>query len=127
MERLVTIGEKMGLTGAELRQFVTDQQTIEREERQKERELKKEEQEAVERARRETAKEAERARKEKAEAAERERQHALEIKRLELEAARIKDAPIRVDHTSAAKLPKIASFQDGKDELDSYLLRFEIC
>ena len=107
----------MGLTGAELRQFVTDQQTIEREERQKERELKKEEQEAAGKARIETAEEAERARKEKAEeaeremiAAERERHHALEIKRLELEAARIKDALIRVDHTSAAKLPKIASF-----------------
>ncbi|XP_062511729.1 caldesmon-like [Corticium candelabrum] len=92
----------MGLTGAELRQFVTDQQTIEREERQKERELKKEEQEAAGKARIETAEEAERARKEKAEeaeremiAAERERHHALEIKRLELEAARIKDALIR--------------------------------
>ena len=60
MERLVAIGEKMGLTGADLRQFVTDQQTIEREERQKERELKREEQETTERARRENAEEAER-------------------------------------------------------------------
>ena len=76
MERLVTIGEKMGLTGAELRQFLTDQQTIEREERQKERELKKEEQEAAERARREKAEEAQR----EMIAAEGERQHALEIK-----------------------------------------------
>ena len=39
--------------------------------------------------------------------------------------ARIKDAHIRVDHTRAGKLPKIAPFQDGKDKLDSYLLRFE--
>ena len=38
---------------------------------------------------------------------------------------RIKDTPIRVDHTSAAKLPKIAPFQDSKEKLDSYLLRFE--
>ena len=42
-----------------------------------------------------------------------------------MEAARIVDTSVRVDHTSAAKLPKIASFQDGKGELDSYLLRFE--
>ena len=120
------------MTGVDLHQFVTDQQTIEREERQKERELKTEEQETAERARRKKAEEVETARKEKAEEAEREmiaavraRQHTLEIKRLELETARIKDTPIRVDHTSAAKLPKIAPLQDGKDELDSYLLRFE--
>ena len=54
MEQLVAIGEKSGLPGADLRQFVTDQQTIEREERQKERE-------AAERARRKMAEEAERA------------------------------------------------------------------
>ena len=41
MERRVAIGEKMGLTGADLRQFVTDQQTIESEDRQKKRELKR--------------------------------------------------------------------------------------
>ena len=65
MERLVAVGENMGLTGADLLQFVTDQQTIEREERQKERELEREEQEAAERAGREKTEEAVRARKEK--------------------------------------------------------------
>ena len=57
--------------------------------------------------------------------AERERPHVLETKRLELEAVRILDTSVRVNHTSAAKLPKIAPFQDDKDELDSYLLRLE--
>ena len=45
--------------------------------------------------------------------------------RLELEAARILDTSIRVDHTKAAKLLKIASSQDSKNKLDSYLLKFE--
>ena len=66
----------MGLTGANLHQYVTDQQTIEREDSQKERELKREEQEAAERASKEKDEEAER----KKVAAERER-HVLEIKK----------------------------------------------
>ena len=75
--------------------------------------------EVAERARREGRRSG--ARKEKAEGAEREmmtvereQQHVLEMKRLELEAARIVDTSVRVDHTSAAKLPKIAPFKTAR-------------
>ena len=141
MERLVAIGEKMGLTGADLRQFMTDQQTIEREEtkgtRIKERRTRsrkkgqkrkgRRSRKSQKRKGRRSGKSQKRKGRRRGEmiAAERERKRSLEMKRLELEVARIKDTPIRVDHTSAVKLPKIAPFQDGKDELDSYLLRFE--
>ncbi|XP_068204582.1 uncharacterized protein [Palaemon carinicauda] len=58
---------------------------------------------------------------------ERERRHELEIKKLELEAARYhEEAPTVISNQSPkAKIPNLPEFVDGKDELDSYLLRFE--
>lgn len=107
MERLAELGEKMGLNGEDLRQFVLEQQAIERDERQREREFRRVEADKEE--------------------AERERRHMLEIKRLEMEAAEI-SKPVKAElpvYFERAKLPKLPPFQDGKDDLDSYLQRFE--
>ena len=63
--------------------------------------------------RKEKAKEAER----KIVAAERERQHVLEVKRLELDAARIVDTSVRVDHTSAASYLRSHLFKTARTNL----------
>ncbi|XP_078579528.1 uncharacterized protein LOC144863824 [Branchiostoma floridae x Branchiostoma japonicum] len=190
MDQLMEAGEKLGLSGSELRQFVQEQQALEREERAKEREVQKmrleaeerekereaekrkleaaereKEREAEERekereaekrrleaAEREKEREAEEREKEREaekrrlEAAEREkereaeererareaeerqkeadRRHQLEMKKLERELAAA--GPIAEPVGQArAKAPKLPSFQDGVDDLDAYLLRFE--
>ncbi|XP_068213666.1 uncharacterized protein, partial [Palaemon carinicauda] len=71
--------------------------------------------------------ERERERRHALEERERERRHELEIKKLELEAARHHvEAPTVINnHSPKAKIPNLPEFVDGKDELDSYLLRFE--
>ena len=118
MERLVAIGEKSGLPGADLRQFVTDQQTIEREERQK----------GQKKNGRRSGKGLKRKGRRSGErndcSGERTTTYLRDKEVRTGGGERIKDTPIR-DHTSAANLPKIVPFQDGKDKLDSYLLRFE--
>ena len=96
MERLTEIGEKMGYEEKELQRFVSEQQALEREERQNERELKKME----------------------AEEKEAQRRHELQMKRLETgdgEGRRF--SPTGGD--SVRKVPKLPSFVEGKDELDS--------
>ena len=56
---------------------------------------------------------------------ERERRHQLELKRLELEARRRQEETSVPHDNPKAKIPNLPKFIDGKDELDSYLLRFE--
>ena len=65
LERLMQCGDNMGLTGEELRTFVTEQQAMEREERQRKREIEKEKAEA-EKEKAEAEKEKAEAEKEKA-------------------------------------------------------------
>ena len=111
MERLIEHGLRLGLEGEELRTFVKEQQSIEREERALERERERErEREEREREREER----ENARKES------EREHELQLKRLELQAM-----GGDVMTVSTKSVPKLPPFIDHKDDLDSYLNRFE--
>ena len=112
MERLLDADSKLGLEGKDLLQFISEQQSIEREERQKEREERKWQ---AEERKLQMQIDADRDKQ----AAE--RRHELEMRQLELGAQ-------RGNHSTGfdlAKSPKLPAFVDGKDELDSYLLRFE--
>ncbi|XP_077870193.1 uncharacterized protein LOC144363232 [Saccoglossus kowalevskii] len=125
MEKLIESGSKLGLEGKNLLDFVTQQQNIEREERQREREFKRVE---IERGLEEKKKamqlEADRKRQQaEFEENEAQRKHELEMKQLELKGALSRSPDSR--YTDLAKSPKLPAFVDGKDELDSYLLRFE--
>ena len=80
LERLMQCGDKMGLTGEELRTFVTAQQTLEREERQRKREIEKEKAEA-EKEKAEAENEKAEAEKERAEAEKEKAQITAEIEK----------------------------------------------
>ena len=54
---------------------------------------------------------------------EAQRRHELAMKELELQSANVEVNSAGIK--SAAKLPKLPTFVDGKDDLDSYLQRFE--
>jgi hypothetical protein len=54
---------------------------------------------------------------------EAQRRHELAMKELELQSANVEVNSDSIK--SAAKLPKLPTFADGKDDLDSYLQRFE--
>ena len=114
MEKFLELGEKFGLQGEKLLEFVREQEgkeerrrklDEEREARREERELRKLEMEA------EILRQ-----KEAAEAAKREH---------ELELARLGQGRTLVDTSDKPKAPKLPSFVDGKDDLDAYLQRFE--
>ncbi|CAB4030732.1 vicilin-like seed storage At2g18540 [Paramuricea clavata] len=122
--------EVIGECGKELLAFVKEQQDEEkqrvdeeREERQRELESKKLEAEERERIwlqeLDEKEKEGQMGEREK----EAQRRHELAVKELELQSANVdvNSASIK----STAKLPKLPTFVDGKDDLDSYLQRFE--
>jgi len=129
MEKLYELGKNMGLEGDELRIFIQEQQKIEREERSLDREREKEKYE------REREKEKERFEREREkERFERERErerHELAMKQIELDMLNAnnshlsvsdKDITCRASATPSVKLPP---FVDYKDDLDSYLNRFE--
>ena len=111
MEEFVDIGTKMGLSGKELVDFVEkrEKEKNDREERNKERDLKKQ-----------------------ALALEHEKEQnvlKLQLAEKEIELAKI-NADKKIDTKLAsgeikAKLPKLPSFCDGKDNMDAYLKRFE--
>lgn len=107
MEEFVKLGGLLGLEGTELRDFV---------------ELKLEE-EKEEKTRREIEERDERARDR--ELRKLELEHEIEMKRMEIQAKQqlhVADVPRGL---GAAKLPKLPAFVDGKDDIDSYLRRFE--
>ena len=140
MKKLLQIGEKFGLEGDKLLEFVEKQQKLEEEKEERcrilEEDRRKEEEEKEERCRRED-KERENRRqerelrklemeaellkqKEAIEAAMRE--HELELARLAQGRNVAERAELREER---AKAPKLPSFVDGKDDLDAYLQRFE--
>ena len=130
MEKLVSLGKEFGLEGKELLAFVKEQQDVEkqrfdeeREERQRERESKKLEAQERDRIRvlELEAKEKELQMHEKEKEAQ--RRHEFAMKELELQGANTEAGS--PGNKSAAKLPKLPAFVDGKDDLDSYLQRFE--
>ena len=133
MEKLYEFGTRMGLEGDELMTFIREQQAIEREERSLEREREKEkfdrEREKFDREREKFDREREKERLEFERDREREK-HELAMKQIELEmmnsnnshnSTSTKDVPC----PSTSATPKLPAFVDHKDDLDSYLNRFE--
>ena len=131
MERLIELGEKMNLEGEKLHEFVHEQQAIEREERATERGERAKAIEREERATEREEREREREmRRLQLETEERSAKEELEFRKLELERKSSTkettgDAEMKPEVVAKAKLPKLLPFQDGKDDLDSYLQWFE--
>ncbi|CAH3186772.1 unnamed protein product, partial [Porites lobata] len=109
VEKLLQIGEKFGLEGEKLLEFVREQQKLE-EERRREKEEKEEKRRKLEEERRREEEEKEEKRRQLEEEKEEKRRNDTER------------AEVREDR---AKAPKLPSFVDGKDDLDAYLQRFE--
>ena len=97
----------MGMNHEALQAFVTEQQSIEREERQRERDLKKLQLEV--------------------DAREADRKHELEMRIVERES--VTGMGITTEPVSSGKrpgkFPKLPPFQESSDEIDSYLQRFQ--
>ena len=131
--------EDIGLQGKDIAEYVTRQQTLDREERAAWREAQKMQAQAdielakirAEADRAEADREAEekkRADEIKVQMAQIEIEKELKIKEMELQAqahATASSATTPPPRNKDAKSPKLPSFIDEKDELDSYLLRFE--
>ena len=115
MEELLRIGQTLGLEGEELKQFIIDQQDRAREERRIAREEREREREREERER-------EREREER----EREKEREFELEKLRL----LGQGSTNQSNTGGQAVnrsdrPKIQNFNDGIDQIDAYLLRFE--
>ena len=119
MDKLLEIGSKFGLEGKDLMKFVEEQQAYEREDRRKEREICKLEVEREIEVKQLEEKRAQR--RHEQELSESQKRHEIELRILELQSA----STVRRDGVDRAKAPKLQSFVNRKDELDSYLLRFE--
>ena len=147
IENLKAQGEALGYEGDALRAFDKDQQDRLRDERKAQREAQARERELAEAAAARELKEREvaeaKALKER-ELAETKAAHEREIQRMQLqqdieqkkhifEMERLtaeQNVKYAVQHNEdksyvTAKTPKIPAFDEGKDEMDSYLLRFE--
>ena len=131
MENFIKIGKDLGLEGDKLLQFAEkkEAEAIEREERNKERELRKLEIEAekkrleadAENKRLEADKEKQRL---EAVEAEKRRAHELEMKRLELSVA-TPGTSQEPRSDQSARAPKLPAFNENTDKMDAYLERFE--
>ena len=120
-EKWLEIGNKLGYTGAELREFVKTQQDLARDERQREREAEKE-------ARLEREREKDREEKRillEIEEKQKERQHQLEMKKLEVSNQTQGHNDSGDRSKSKAKIPRLPEYKEGKDSMDAYLERFE--
>ena len=106
MEELLRIGQTLGLEGEELKQFIIDQQDRAREERRIAREEREREREREERER------------------EKEREFELEKLRL-LGQGSTNQSNTGGQAVNRSDRPKIQNFNDGIDQIDAYLLRFE--
>ncbi len=107
-------GRELGLEGRELQKFIETQQSIEREERAENRRVelaKLEFQVAIE--------------KEKKEVLEKERLRIQTVLELKNEGVDMSYDLQGMGGRQRAKGPKLPAFVDGKDDLDSYLKRFE--
>ena len=102
------LGERMGLQGKELQTFVVEQQSIEREDRHKERELRVLELENEEATHR----------------------RELEMKKIELDDAAVGIAAVEPEPGSkgrTGKFPKLPTFQDGIGEIELFTALREVC
>ena len=153
MEKFIQLGEKFGLEGEKLLEFVREQEENEEKRRQLEKEEKRRQLEEEEKRRQfkeeKRLEEEEREERRRREDEEREtRRLERELRKLEMEAENVRqkeaaEAAKRVqelelarlgqgnlddrprDREDRAKAPKLPSFVDGKDDLDAYLQRFE--
>ena len=131
MEKFIKIGKELGLEGDKLLQFAEkkEAEAIEREERNKERELRKLEIEAekkrleadADNKRLEADKEKQRL---EVVEAEKRRAHELEMKRLELSVT-TPGTPHEPRSDQSARVPKLPAFNENTDKMDAYLERFE--
>jgi len=141
LKALVDLGISLGYTGEDLKQWLNDERM--RIDREKEEEKKRQEEEkkrAFEEEKRKIEAEAERAKIEAEKDSERRRQE-FELQKMEMEHdMRLKEVQINVEqdgggaggvpssnrgHSVAMKALKLPIFNDEKDDLDAYLIRFE--
>jgi len=113
MNTLLEQAERLGLQGQEALQFIRDQQELQRLERIEARE-------EAERQREEATRQREEATRQREEA-ERQRQHEIAMADRGLNN---QDMPMHRRNVNG-KAPKLPAFNDGKDDLHSYLQRFE--
>ena len=125
------IGAEMGLEGVDLADFIKEQQNIAREERQAKREADKlETEKAMRTLETEKALRTLEFEQEKLLSAERQRdkERQFELDKLKL----VKKEPeehrvvLKSPSHSKARMPKLPEFDDGKDDMDAYLIRFEL-
>ena len=118
--------EDLGYEGKEIMEYVKEQQRFDREERAAWRNIRMTELQAEDKKRADESEEKKRA--DEIKMAQIEIEKELKIKEMELQAqaqATASSAIIPNPRNKDAKSPKLPSFIDEKDELDSYLLRFE--
>ncbi|KAK3084534.1 hypothetical protein FSP39_014861 [Pinctada imbricata] len=122
LEQLKTLGESLGYKDEDLQKFVKEQQAIMREDRRAARAKEKEDKEfqmSIEKAKLE---------KERLEQELKLKQmsHEHELELIEKK-SKLKESGILKDEVELVKprAPKIPAFEDGKDDMDSYLRRFE--
>nr|XP_054751019.1 uncharacterized protein LOC129256850 isoform X2 [Lytechinus pictus] len=101
LSKLIEVGEKFGLSGNELKSFVTAEQKRARDERAEQLELKRREKEVAE--------------------------IQLEIEREKRNARESNGSEMNLSQVVAnkAKAPKLPTFYEERDDIDSYLQRFE--
>ena len=123
MEKLIELGEKLGLEGKELREFVIEREKVERDERTAQREAQKAEAEALKEAEKEKAE----VEKTKLQVQQRKNDQEYELQRekLRLEHERETNKTKEAEATSMAKAPELPVFRDNTDDIETYLERFE--
>ena len=117
LEKLVVLGEKIGLSGESLLKYIQEREEKEERRRQDEERKREEEYSREERKKKEDFEREERR-------AEREKQK-LELElQIKIEENKKKNADKEIPRVSS-KTPKLPTFVDTKDDLDAYLGRFE--
>ena len=134
LEKLLSLGERMGYSGEDLQKFIQgevireEQEVIREEQRSKDREdreerVRKDREDREERVRtREEQRNVERERERKEE-----REHVERMKQMELEAQRIQATTRNPEGggNGYAKAPRLPPFKEHTDDLDAYIGRFE--
>ena len=128
-DQWIAVGQKLGYEGPELREFVSAQQTKDREDRAAEREMAKEMAE-LERERQREKLEMERESQER-EDRERQAQREFELKKLELTNTQNSDRSTgdrgqnNGNSNVYGKSPKLHEFKESTDSMDAFIQRFE--
>ena len=123
--------EDIGFEGKDILEYVKEQQKLDREERASWRNIRIAELQVEEKKRADELQAEEKKRADEIRFAQIKAEKELKIKEMELQAQQAQaqvtasSATTPPPHNKDAKSPKLPSFIDEKDELDSYLLRFE--